>query len=580
MSNWEYKLITSGKGGFASPDRMEKFLNDLGQEGWEIVTFHTQPDNLLAFTGLVRRPTQRDWTLEDAAAAAARAEADKLRAEFEAKFKAASSNAPTQSAEDAADLFLAEEKVGSDDGLRRLRDTSRDDDRDAPEEDGVEREDDWDKLAEEDELPTFFDAMRPHMRKNQRGPGMSVGLDYLAKKWRLEEADLKSALVECGLQIPADENAKPVYVEFEGDLYWVNINRRGEIWINTREKPEPVFRIVPGKRLSDEEAPADTAAPPREERRQQQETRAERQAEAAAQSPREPQQNQTQPAASQQPAAPKTFLDKVRGLMRRNRRGHGWSGSFGFLTKALKTDEAGLLAQLADLGLKLKEDGAEKPLFHEEGDFLYWMDKNQRGEIWINARKNRGPRPEGGEGAEAGNDGPETGGDAGADSGAPELIPAEVAAPVAAATEPSATEAAPVVVPVESAAVPAEPAGDAPAVSPSRVPAGTLEALRLLLQPKKRGEGLTAKVDELSTQLNRPAIEILEALVAAGLNVPDDPKTKPTFGEHNGEIFWLNRNAKGDLWLNAKDSKAKRARTKKKEEGDADGDVEDAGDDE
>ena len=43
-----------------------------------------------------RRSTQRDWTLQDAAAAAAaaRAEADKLRAEFEAKFKAATSNGP------------------------------------------------------------------------------------------------------------------------------------------------------------------------------------------------------------------------------------------------------------------------------------------------------------------------------------------------------------------------------------------------------------------------------------------------------------------------------------------------------
>lgn len=577
MSNWEYKLITSGKGGFASPDRMEKFLNDLGQEGWEIITFHTQPDNLLAFTGLVRRPTQRDWTLEDAAAAAARAEADKLRAEFEAKFKAASNNASAQSAEDAADIFLAEEKVGADDGLRRLRDTSRDDDRDAPEEEGVEREDDWDKLAEEDELPTFFDAMRPHMRKNQRGPGMSVGLDYLAKKWRLEEADLKGALVECGLQIPADENAKPVYVEFEGDLYWVNINRRGEIWINTREKPEPVFRIVAGKRLSDEEAPADAAAAPREERRQQ-ETRAERQAEATVQPARESSDNPSQPAAPQAPAAPKTFLDKVRGLMRRNRRGHGWSGSFGFLTKALRTDEAGLLAQLAELGLKLKDDGAEKPLFHEEGDFLYWMDKNQRGEIWINARKNRGgQKPDAGEGVEPTSDEP-------ADSGAPEsLAPDSAAAPVAPAIEPSVTEAAPVAAPaaepVATAAAPVVETAPVPAPSPERVRADALEALRLLLQPKKRGEGFTAKIDDLATQLGRPAIEILEALVAAGLNVPDDAKTKPTFGERNGEIFWLNRNAKGDLWLNAKDSKAKRARSKKKEDGEADADGDDEGND-
>ncbi|MFI5338118.1 MAG: hypothetical protein ACHQ5A_15120, partial [Opitutales bacterium] len=178
MSNWEYKVITSGKGGFASPALLEKFLNDLGQESWEILHFHTQPDNPLAFTGLARRTTQRDWTLEDAAKSAARAEADKLRAEFEAKFKAATTTAGAPAGpEDKAETFLAEEKSGADDGLRRLRDTSRDDDPDAPDEESSGSRDDWEKLAEEDELPTFFDALRPHLRRNQRGLGMSVGVD-------------------------------------------------------------------------------------------------------------------------------------------------------------------------------------------------------------------------------------------------------------------------------------------------------------------------------------------------------------------------------------------------------------------
>jgi hypothetical protein len=531
MSNWEYKVITSGKGGFASPALLEKFLNDLGQESWEIISFQTQPDNLLAFTGLVRRTTQRDWTLEDAAAAAARAEADKLRAEFEAKFRAASSNAAaTAAAEDKADVFLAEEKAGSDDGLRRLVDTSRDQDPDAPEDENGGEKDDWDKLSSEDELPTFFEALRPHMRRNQRGPGMSVGVDYLAKKWKLEEADIKGALVECGMQIPADENAKPVFVEFEGDLFWVNINRRGEIWINTREKPQPVFRIVPGTPVAEGDAPAEAAPEPRREPRR----------EPRPAPPAEPSDAGAPEAAESAPAAPKTFLDRIRGMMRRNRRGHGWSGSFAYLTKALRTDDAGLLAQLAETGLKLKEDGAEKPLFHEENGFLYWMDKNARGEIWINTRRAR-------DGA----------GEAATDGGAPA---AETAAPEAAPAPASEAEPAPAAAP-------------APAATPARVPAHTLEALRLLLQPKKRGDGFTAKVDDLATQLGRPAIEILEALVAAGLNVPEDAKDKPRFGECNGEIFWLNRNARDELWLNAKDAKATRGRGRRKP---ADGVAEDA----
>jgi hypothetical protein len=524
MANWEYKVISSGKGGFASPALMEKFINDLGQQQWEIISFQTASDNQLAFNGLARRPTQRDWTLEDAAAAAARAEADKLRVEFEAKFKAATHTSAPE--DDKAETFLAEEKTTTDDGLRRLRDTSRDDDPEAPEEESTGR-DEWDKLAAEDELPSFFDALKPHMRRNQRGAGMSVGVDYLAKKWRLEEADIKSALVECGMQIPADENAKPVYVEYDGDLYWVNINRRGEIWINTREKPQPVFRVVPGKRLTEEEAPesapapAQSAPPPRREE--------------IARQPQSQQHHDRAPAghASPEHRAPSdagTFLGKLRGLMRRNRRGHGWSGSFGFLTKALKVDEAGLLAQLGELGLRLSDEGDQKPAFKEEGEFLYWLNKNQRGEVWINARKARGPQ--------SGDDG-QNGGDERSTGDEPPLL--------------------------KDYAQPAPSAAPAPEPTPS--PENTLAAVRLLLQPKKRGEGVAALVPDVAAQLGRSEELLLAALANAGVNVPADAKAKPTFGENGGEIFWLNKNARGELWLNAKASNAaKKTRSRKSDE--------------
>ena len=47
----------------------------------------------------------------------------------------------------------------------------------------------------------------------------------------------------------------------------------------------------------------------------------------------------------------------------------------------------------------------------------------------------------------------------------------------------------------------------------------------------------------------------MTALLAAGLKVPEKPREKPVFVEHAGEIFWLNKNAKGELWVNAKASK-------------------------
>lgn len=499
MANWEYKVISSGKGGFASPALMEKFINDLGQEQWEIVNFHTAADNPLAFTGLARRPVQRDWTLEDAAAAAARAETDKLRAEFEAKFKGMT--ATPVAAEEKPETLL-EEKAAPDDGFRRPVDTSRDDDPDAP-------EDEWHKLTAEDELPTFFDALKPHMRRNQRGAGMSVGLDYLAKKWKLEEADIKGALVECGMQIPADENAKPVYVEYDGDLYWVNINRRGEVWINTREKPEPVFRIVAGKRLADDEVPAEIAASvppaPAPQERRDDHRREER--------PRQPQ-PQSQPP-REDAGAPKTLLAKIRGMMRHNRRGHGWSGSFPYLTKALKLDEAQLLEQLAAFGLRL-EGGAE-PVIATENGFAYWLNKNQRGEIWINAEEEK-------QGAGSR--------EWGAEQSAPSPERAQEPPPV-----------------METKPLP---------------PENILTAVRLLMQPKKRGEGVTAQIGELSAKLEKSDEQVLAMLASTGLQLPESPKAKPTFAEHGGEIYWLNANAKGQVWLNAKQSAAtKKSKAKK-----------------
>jgi len=544
MSNWEYKVISSGKGGFASPALMEKFLNDLGQENWEIVSFHQPADNALAFHGLARRTTQRDWTLEDAAKAAARVEADKLRAEFEAKFKAGA-NPGAAAAEEEGETFLADEKRGAEGDLRRPRDISRDDDPDAPEDEHTAPpKDEWDKLAAEDELPTFFDALRPHMRRNQRGPGMSVGLDHLAKKWHLDESDLKGALVECGLSIPADENAKPSYVEYEGELYWVNINRRGEIWLNLRDKPQPVFRIVQGKRLEGADEPSfakpTEGRPPESEGSHEGEAFVPRE-QREARPPREEREprEQREPQADQAPRGPKTFLDKIRGMMRRNRHGHGYSGSFQYLTKALKLDDAGLLAQLAENGLKLTEDPAGKPDFHEENEFLYWLQKNQRGEIWINCRKGR-----------KSDDGAQRTDDRGQGSEESAAVPsAEPAAGVADSGAGSASPATTISLPAEN----------------------VLSAVRLLMQPKKRGEGVTASLVELAEKLEKTPDTVQGLLANVGLQLPDSPKGKPTFAEHGGEIYWLNANAKGQVWLNAKAASAtKKGKGKKAEASDAD----------
>ncbi len=519
MSLWEYKVITSGKGGFATPAMLDKFLNDLGRDEWEIIQYHAAPDNLLAFTGLARRSTQRDWTLQDAAAAAAKAEADKLRAEFSAKFEAATRPAPAAGPEAAPASFI-EEKTAPDDGFRKPVDTSRDDDPEAHD----EGKDDWDKLttAEEEELPVFFDAIKPHLRRNQRGPGMSVGTDYLAKKWDQTEDDIKGALVECGFVLPADEDSRPEYLEFDGDLYWLNINRRGELWINTKEKPRPVFRAVKGTRIEPpaEEPRPEPAAPAADQpaAKPHFEPRARREREEAAAAPATP-----DAAPASEPATPgaplpggSELLNTIRPLMRRNRRGPGGSGSATFLARALKRTEADLIVAFAALGLTVPAHPNDKPLFVELDGDIWWLNLDSRGGLWINGREKKD-------------------GEVLTPAAAP-ASPAESASVPAAVTEPAPTQT---------------PVASAPASAPT---GNVFAAVRLLLKETKTGS-VAGKLDRVAGELGQSPEDFLAALIGAGLKAPEKAREKPVFVEHAGEIFWLNRNAKDELWLNAKASK-------------------------
>ena len=578
MSLWEYKVITSGKGGFATPAMLEKFLNDLGRDEWEIIHYHSTPDNLLAFTGLARRSTQRDWTLADAAAAAAKAEAEKLRAEFAAKFEAATRSTSAAGGAEAPPASFIEEKSAPDDGFRKPVDTSRDDDPEATD----EPKDDWDNLtaSAEEELPVFFDAIKPHLRRNQRGAGMSVGTDYLAKKWDQTEEDIKGALVECGFVLPADEDSRAEYVEYDGDLYWLNINRRGELWINTKEKPRPVFRNVKATRIeqpAEETKPEPSVLPAAEQppARPHFETRARREAAAAELAPTATATDGA-PSAAQAPVLAAStgavapvpaaavaavaatplptsveLLNKIRPHMRRNRRGPGGSGSTSFLARALRRTEPELIAAFAAIGLILPANPNDKPVAVMFGEEVWWVNQDSRGGVWINGR-DKAP----GEVL------------APADQLTPAGVPAaDSAAP--APTEPASTPAETAAIPVETAAIPVAATAVEPATPPppamvtpvpaveagaARVPSSVLAAVRLLLKETRTG-GFAGKLDRVADELSKSSAELTSALLSAGLQVPAKAKEKPVFVEHAGEIFWLNKNAKDELWVNAKASK-------------------------
>lgn len=594
MAIWEYKVVTSGPHGFASPALLETHLNSLGKDEWEIIHFQTLPNNPLAFHGLARRSTMRDWT--PPAIAAAPAAPPKVSEPAPTAKPAVIDERPELPAAVAAEVAPAPSTA---DSLRTVRDTERDQDPDAPD------EDDWDNWKE-DELPTFFEAIKPLLRRNQKGPGQSAPIEHLARRWELKESDIIGALKECGLTIPETEEQEPEYFEFEGDLYWVNRNARGQLFINSREKPRPVFRTAPATKLSPDDPAAIELAAEKAEIEKRNKERAERQAAAeaareaarAARQQREAEQaaRAAEKAAEAQPAEPlpegAEILEKIRPHMRRNRRGPGYSGSLSFLARALNQSEADLAAAFAKLGLQPPENGGEKPTFVEIGRAVYWINKDNRGGVWINGREKRdgdrgssapaadaaevpareaapGPAAAGSleddKPAEAANVAPTT------DAGSSETAAATAAPEPPDATseqadaaqlsseqpkaEPSAENAAPAG--SDDAASTEETATDEPAGRSASGDQPALAAVRLLLKPNKRGSGVSGEVGFLARSLDKEVDAFLGTLTAAGLVVPADSETKPVFVEHAGEIFWLNQNAKdGSLWLNAKAAKS------------------------
>jgi hypothetical protein len=164
------------------------------------------------------------------------------------------------------------------------------------------------------------------------------------------------------------------------------------------------------------------------------------------------------------------------------------------------------------MGLSANASAGDPPVFVEIGDESWWLNKDSRGGIWINARAKRGEEPQGTQ----------------------------------------------------------QPLAD------SAAPGNVFAAVRLLLKETKTGN-VAAPVERLAGDLGRSPDELLGALTSSGLRIPEKSREKPVFAEHAGEIFWLNLNGKGELWLNAKASKysdggdgdnKRRPRPKKREEAD------------
>jgi hypothetical protein len=217
-------------------------------------------------------------------------------------------------------------------------------------------------------------------------------------------------------------------------------------------------------------------------------------------------------------------LEKIRPHMRRNRRGPGGSGSLNVLARALRVKEGDLKAAFVTLGLAMPAAATDQPVYLEVGAEQWWLNLDSRGGLWINGREKREGEP--------------------APSGEAPAAPAVTESPASAGGEAVPAPVAAVPPPVENAAPAAEPA-----------PASPFSAVRPLLKETRAG-AFSGEVCVLAEQLGRNVEQFVGTLVAAGLKVPEKPREKPVRVEHAGESIWFSRNAKGELWLNAKAAKS------------------------
>lgn len=339
MPLWEYKILSSRQTPFASPQLLESFLNALGREQWEIISWQQAAGNALEFDAVLRRPTYREWHVDAP---------------------------PPKPEEPSADEEAVEPRRGEFRELVLPENALAEDD-----------ESIWDD-EDEDRPETIFDAVKPFLRRNPQGQGSSASVEFLANKCGATAEELLKAFAEEGLGVPSDASRRSAHAEHGGQYYWLNQNQRGQIWLNS--KPKPALR--PADEDDDEEvdAPPPSPAPAAA-------------AEVAAPAPAAAPVPDLPPAELLQ-LPPESLLEKLRRMMRRNRRGAGYSGSVDYLARQLGTEGEALLAALNAAGLATPGSADDRLDAVPIGAYAYWLNRAGNGQIWINGKERRPDRAE------------------------------------------------------------------------------------------------------------------------------------------------------------------------------------------
>ena len=86
-------------------------------------------------------------------------------------------------------------------------------------------------------------------QETKRGDGVTALVSELAEKLEKTPEVLLGALAAAGLTPPETPKGKPTFAEHGGELYWLNVSAKGDLWLNA--KSSAATKKAKGKKSDD-----------------------------------------------------------------------------------------------------------------------------------------------------------------------------------------------------------------------------------------------------------------------------------------------------------------------------------------
>ena len=87
--------------------------------------------------------------------------------------------------------------------------------------------------ASDSNLPPALAAVRSFLKETRTGAHAGK-IERLAEDVGKPADALLASLVDAGLKLPEKPREKPAYLEQAGEVHWLSMNAKGEIWLNAK----------------------------------------------------------------------------------------------------------------------------------------------------------------------------------------------------------------------------------------------------------------------------------------------------------------------------------------------------------